>query len=87
MTKCVFCGTESSPYRGVSRINNDGSVSFFCSGKCRKNAIVLRRDKKKLKWTEAHRISQEKAAASEKRASDKEAEKKASESKPEEKKK
>jgi large subunit ribosomal protein L24e len=55
MTKCVFCGSEENPFKGVHLIKNDGSVNFFCSSKCRKNAIKLNRDKKKLKWTQAYR--------------------------------
>jgi len=61
MTKCVFCGKDESQYKGVHLIANDGSVNFFCSSKCRKNALKLKRDKKKLKWTEAFRINREKA--------------------------
>ena len=61
MTKCVFCGREESPYKGVYLIANDGSINFYCSSKCRKNALNLKRDKKKLKWTEAYRISKERA--------------------------
>jgi large subunit ribosomal protein L24e len=68
MTKCVFCGIEESPYRGVSLIKNDGTVNFFCSGKCRKNALNLKRDKKKFKWTEAYRITREKAVLKEEKA-------------------
>ncbi|HLF53617.1 MAG TPA: 50S ribosomal protein L24e [Candidatus Nanoarchaeia archaeon] len=60
MTKCVFCGKEESPYKGVHRINNNGSISFFCSSKCRKNALNLGREKNKLKWTEAYRIAKQK---------------------------
>jgi large subunit ribosomal protein L24e len=62
MVKCAFCGREESPFRGVHLIKNDGSISFFCGGKCRKNALNLRRDKKKIKWTEAYRITKERAA-------------------------
>jgi large subunit ribosomal protein L24e len=71
MTKCVFCGKEDSPYKGVHLITNDGNMNFYCSGKCRKNALKLGRDKKKLKWTEAYRISKEKAAISEAKAVEK----------------
>ncbi len=71
MTKCNFCGREESPYKGVHLIKNDGSISFFCSSKCRKNALKLGRDKKKFKWTEAYRINKEKAAALEKRINEK----------------
>jgi len=52
MTKCVFCGMEKEPFKGVHLICNDGTVKFFCSSKCRKNALHLKRDKRKLKWTE-----------------------------------
>ncbi len=60
MVKCVFCGKEEFPYKGVHRINNDGSISFLCSAKCRRNALLLGRDKNKLKWTEAYRITKQK---------------------------
>lgn len=61
MTKCIFCGIEQSSFKGTHQINNDGSTSYFCSSKCRKNALKLKRDKTKLKWAEAYRIKKEKA--------------------------
>jgi large subunit ribosomal protein L24e len=30
---------------------NDGNILWFCSAKCKKNALVLKRDPRKLKWT------------------------------------
>ena len=33
---------------------NDGSILWFCSSKCRKNALVLKRDPRKLKWTKKY---------------------------------
>ena len=51
MTKCFFCGGEFPEIKGVHLIKNDGSISFFCSSKCRKNSLKLKRDKRKLKWT------------------------------------
>ena len=33
-------------------VKNDGSTLWFCSSKCRKNALKLKRDPRKLKWTE-----------------------------------
>ena len=56
MVKCVFCGREEYSFKGIHLIKNDGSVNFFCSSKCKKNAIKLKRDKKKLKWTNFNRI-------------------------------
>ncbi len=32
-------------------VNNDGSIFWFCSSKCRKNQLKLGRDSRKLKWT------------------------------------
>ena len=66
MTKCVFCGKEVEPFRGVHLIKNDGSVNFLCSSKCRRNALYLKRDKKKMKWTEAYGVALEKTRKSEK---------------------
>ena len=63
MVKCVFCGCESSINKGVHFIKNDGSVNYFCSGKCRKNSLKLGRDKRRLKWTESYRIERVKADA------------------------
>ncbi|MCX8158776.1 MAG: 50S ribosomal protein L24e [Candidatus Pacearchaeota archaeon] len=51
MTKCVFCGKESEPFKGVHLICNDGTIKFYCSSKCRRNALKLKRDKRRLKWT------------------------------------
>lgn len=55
MVKCVFCGREENPHIGIHLIKNDGSVNYFCSSKCRLNALKLKRDKRRLKWTEAYR--------------------------------
>lgn len=79
MVKCVFCGKEEHYFKGINLIGNDGNVNFFCSGKCRKNALKLKRDKRKLKWTEAHTTERHKtiakdarnATAEEKKKSDK----------------
>ncbi len=76
MTKCVFCGKEESPYKGVHQINNDGSIRFYCSSKCRKNALKLKRDRNKLKWTESYRLNKAKILEKEKKTEAKAAEKK-----------
>ncbi|MBX4196094.1 50S ribosomal protein L24e [Candidatus Pacearchaeota archaeon] len=76
MVKCVFCGREESFHKGVHLIHNNGTVSFFCSSKCRKNSLKLERDKRKLKWTEAYRLVRVHAAEQAKRTADKQAEKK-----------
>lgn len=63
MVKCVFCGKEEQAFRGLHLIKNDGSISYFCSNKCRLNAIKLGRDRRKVRWTEAFNLKKEKVAA------------------------
>jgi large subunit ribosomal protein L24e len=49
--KCSFCGNEFSGGTGMMYVRNDGSILWFCSSKCRKSSLNLRRDARKLKWT------------------------------------
>ncbi|MGH8248061.1 MAG: 50S ribosomal protein L24e [Gammaproteobacteria bacterium] len=53
--RCSFCGGHVRAGEGVMLAKNDGSVQWYCSSKCRKNALFLRRDPRKLKWTAHHR--------------------------------
>jgi len=52
--RCSFCGGEISAGTGTAYVRNDGSMLWFCSSKCRKNMLHLKRDPRKLKWTEKH---------------------------------
>jgi len=61
MTKCVFCGKEQSSHKGLHLIRNNGVVDYFCSSKCRKNMLKLKRDKRKVRWAEAFHIARDKA--------------------------
>ena len=63
MTKCTFCGKEENSYKGVHLIRNTGTMSYFCSSKCRKNALKLKRDKRKVRWTDAFHEARDKARA------------------------
>jgi large subunit ribosomal protein L24e len=63
MVKCVFCGREENSFKGVHLIGNNGSVSYFCSSKCRKNTLNLKRDKRNFKWTAAYHEEREKKIA------------------------
>jgi len=65
--KCVFCGKEQEDYKGLYLIKNDGISNYYCSGKCRKNHLKLRRDKKKVRWTEAFHLQRGKRLESDKR--------------------
>ena len=55
MVKCVFCGKEEYAFKGVHLLKNDGSIAYFCSSKCRMNMLKLKRDKRRVMWTEAYR--------------------------------
>jgi large subunit ribosomal protein L24e len=48
--KCSFCGRGIEPGTGLLFARNDGSVLWFCSSKCRKNSLKLRRNPRKVKW-------------------------------------
>jgi len=49
MVKCVFCGKDEHPSKGLHLIRNDGTVNYFCSSKCRKNHNLGRRPEK-VNW-------------------------------------
>ncbi len=48
---CSFCGYEIEPGTGKMYVRRDGRVLHFCSGKCEKNMLKLKRNPRKLKWT------------------------------------
>jgi large subunit ribosomal protein L24e len=72
MVKCVFCGRETPFHEGLHLITNEGSVKFYCSSKCRKNALKLKRDNRKVRWAEAFHIMRAKSAEKHKELSKKE---------------
>ncbi len=57
MVKCIFCGKEEREFRGIHLFKNDGTIAYFCSHKCRMNALKLHRDKRKVRWTEAFHLN------------------------------
>lgn len=71
MVKCTYCGSETPAFKGVHVLQNDGVVAFYCSSKCRVNALKLKRDKRRLKWTAAYREEKEKLAVREKQMKEK----------------
>jgi large subunit ribosomal protein L24e len=52
---CSFCGVDFFQGQGITLFRNDGTSENFCSSKCRKNSIVLRRDPRKLKWAKSQK--------------------------------
>lgn len=80
MVKCSFTGKEMYAHEGIHLIKNDGSIEYYSSSKAFKNALKLKRDKRKLKWTEAYRVARAQAIVKEDAQKVKDAaEKKASE--------
>jgi len=50
--KCAFCGGEIKPGTGMLYVRNDGVLLWFCSRKCRSSSLELKRDPRKIRWTE-----------------------------------
>lgn len=48
---CSFCGYEIEPGTGKMLVMRDGRILYFCSRKCEKNMLKLKRNPRKLKWT------------------------------------
>lgn len=51
MAKCSFCGSEIVKGTGKLLVFKTGKTAHFCSSKCEKNLLKLRRNPKKIKWT------------------------------------
>jgi len=48
---CSFSGEEIEPGTGLMYIRKDGSILWFKNSKARKNAVQLKRNARKVKWT------------------------------------
>jgi large subunit ribosomal protein L24e len=48
---CSFCGTDIEPGTGKLYIKKDGTKYHFCSNKCQKNMIGLKRVNRNVRWT------------------------------------
>jgi len=53
--KCVYCGAEIKRGTGIMYVRKSGDTFYFCSNRCFKNSVVLRRkiNKKIIKKNEA----------------------------------
>jgi large subunit ribosomal protein L24e len=66
---CSFCGSKIEFGTGKMYIKRDGSVLYFDNMKCEKNFLKLRREPRRVRWTEkgreekAHRIKFSKETA------------------------
>ncbi len=55
MPKCSFSAHEIPKGKGLLYVKKDGTVYYFCSSKCKKNFLKLKREGRKQKWTPASR--------------------------------
>ncbi|NQV91541.1 50S ribosomal protein L24e [Candidatus Woesearchaeota archaeon] len=53
MPRCTFCGKEITKGTGKLYIYASGKVANFCSNKCEKNLIQLKRKPVNTRWTDA----------------------------------
>lgn len=51
MAKCNFCRETIERGTGSMYIKNDGTILNFCSMKCKKSMLKMKRDPAKTSWT------------------------------------
>ena len=51
MPNCNFCGTDIPRGTGLMYVKKDGKMFRFCSRKCEKNMIQLKRKPRVTGWT------------------------------------
>ena len=51
LRNCFFCGQRIASATGIMLVKNDGTIQWTCSNKCKKNLRNLKRDPRKMKWT------------------------------------
>jgi len=50
MVKCTFCGELVKKGTGKMFVKKDASILYFCSSKCEKNRLKLKRNPRKVNW-------------------------------------
>lgn len=61
MAKCSFCGQNIEKGTGKMFIKTDGKILYFCSTKCEKNMLKLKRKPREHKWTAESRAERGKS--------------------------
>ena len=54
MVNCTFCGKSLPKGTGKMYVYKSGKLSYFCSMKCEKNTLKLKRKASRLKWTNSY---------------------------------
>jgi len=68
MPKCAFCGKQFVKGTGLLFVKKDGTAFFYCSSKCKKNSLTLKRSPHAVKWTETYQNAKQTAKKTEKKA-------------------
>ena len=55
MAKCSFCSKEIEKGTGKIYVYKTGKILNFCSMKCEKNTLKLKRKPIKFKWTKGEK--------------------------------
>ena len=48
---CSYCGEQIPPGEGMMYIRANGEVYQFCTKKCRKYQVKLKKHARKVRWT------------------------------------
>jgi len=84
---CSFCNNEIAKGEGTMFVYRNGTTAVFCSSKCKRNLLNLKREGRLKKWTqhgivlEVHKKAEKKESAAAKEIGEKLAAKKAAETK------
>jgi len=57
--KCSFCGKEIKKGSGIIFAKKDGTTSYFCSSKCKKNNLGKNYKPLKTKWTNQYHLEKQ----------------------------
>lgn len=61
MVKCTFCGNEIPKATGKMFVKAEGKILYFCSNKCEKNMLKLKRKPIATKWSKYYMKSSKKS--------------------------
>ncbi len=53
---CSFCGEQIEPGTGKMYVKKDGTVFLYCTNKCYKNMVTMKRVPRKITWTQAYAV-------------------------------
>jgi len=54
MSNCSFCGNRIEKGTGKMYVLRTGKIYYFCSSKCEKNLLKLKRKPRDFKWTKSY---------------------------------